>query len=135
MRKKLWTTERMGYQEASAVLEIMATDITGAMAGLEDTNPLVDVCQQTINAIDLAQSAIENMDELQSYRDIGMTPDEINRVLDNYGRGLSLRASSAERLCLIRDFSTDELRELIDREHKKRRPSRPTKPTRPTRPT
>lgn len=113
--------KKMDYKEASAVLEIMATDITGAMAGLEETNPLVDVCQQRINAIDLAQSAIESMDELQSYRDIGMTPDEINRVLDNYGRGLSLRASCSERLCLIREFSTDELRELISREHTERR--------------
>ena len=48
----------MTNKEAYRVLELMAIDLTGAMAGLLKTNPMVDVLQQRIDAIDRAQNAL-----------------------------------------------------------------------------
>lgn len=53
----------MTNKEAYRVLELMAIDLTGAMAGLLKTNPMLDVLQQRIDAIDRAQNALIYWDE------------------------------------------------------------------------
>lgn len=44
--------------KAIAVLECMAIDLTGALAGIKETNPMADVLEQKIEAIDTAQAAL-----------------------------------------------------------------------------
>lgn len=45
-----------------------------------------------------------------------MTPEEINRIIDAYGRGLTLRSDVSERVELIRDIPTERLREIAEGE-------------------
>ena len=51
---------------------------------------------------------------LTAYEQTGLDPEAIERMQDAYGRGLTLRTDSAERLQLIRGISTDRLRELVE---------------------
>lgn len=52
------------------------------------------------------------IDRLAAYEATGLTPEEIERILDAYGRGMTLRTENAERLQLVKDISTDRLKEL-----------------------
>lgn len=54
--------------------------------------------------------------KLMLYEDTGMEPEEINRIVDAYGRGHTLRTESAERLEIVREIKTDRLRELAKAE-------------------
>lgn len=58
------------------------------------------------------------LDRLAAYEDTGLEPEEIDRILDAYGRGMSLRTENAQRLEIVRGIQTDRLRELAqaDRE-------------------
>lgn len=49
---------------------------------------------------------------LAAYEDTGLEPKEIERIVDAYGRGLSLRTESAQRLEMIREIPDDRLREI-----------------------
>ena len=53
---------------AIKVLECMAIDLTGGLAGLSKTSPLADVLEQRIAAINCAQEALRKMiqDEKES---------------------------------------------------------------------
>lgn len=53
-------------------------------------------------------------DRVAAYEDTGLEPQEIERIVDTYGRGHTLRTESAERLEIIREIPTDRLRELAD---------------------
>lgn len=53
---------------------------------------------------------------LADYEDTGLEPWEIERIQDAYGRGLSLRTESAERLQMIREIPTDRLKDLVHEE-------------------
>lgn len=53
---------------------------------------------------------------LAAYEDIGLEPQEIERIVDAYGRGLSLRTESAQRLELVREIQTDRLWEIAEAE-------------------
>ena len=55
----------MTEQEAIEVLEIQAIDLTGLISGMRKENPLVDVVQQRLDAIDLAQQALKERMERQ----------------------------------------------------------------------
>ena len=57
---------------------------------------------------------------LAAYEDTGLEPWEIERILDAYGRGHTLRSESAERLEIIRKIKTDRLRELAEAEAAKK---------------
>ena len=57
----------MSNTEAIMILECMATDMVGALAGLKKTNPLADVLQQRIEAIDLAQEALRQTMGIAEY--------------------------------------------------------------------
>lgn len=59
-------------------------------------------------------------DRLADYEDTGLEPQEIERIQDAYGRGLSLRTESAERLQLIREIPDDRLREIAEAEREGR---------------
>ena len=62
-------------------------------------------------------SIIQRMcNRLAAYEDTGLTPEEIERVVDAYGRGHTLRAESAERLEIVREIKTNRLRELAKAE-------------------
>ena len=52
-------------------------------------------------------------ERLKEYEDTGLEPEEIERIVDAYGRGNTLRAESAERLEIVREIKTDRLRELV----------------------
>ena len=52
---------------------------------------------------------------LMQYERIG-TPSEINRVMDAYGRGMTLRTEVGKRLSLMREISTQRLHEIADAE-------------------
>ena len=53
---------------------------------------------------------------LSAYEDTGLEPEEIERIVDAYGRGHTLRTESAERLEIAREIKTDRLRELAKAE-------------------
>lgn len=53
-------------------------------------------------------------DRLAAYEDTGLEPQEINRIVDEYGHGHTLRTHAAERLELIREIPTERLRELVE---------------------
>ena len=53
---------------------------------------------------------------LADYEDTGLEPQEITRIVDEYGHGHTLRTHAAERLELIREIPTDRLRELVEAE-------------------
>ena len=59
---------------------------------------------------------IQQINRLAAYEDTGLTPEEIERVVDAYGRGHTLRTESAERLEIVREIKTDRLRELAKAE-------------------
>ena len=48
----------MTREEAIGVLECMAIDLVGAMADMRETNPMLDVVRQRVDAINIAQSAL-----------------------------------------------------------------------------
>lgn len=48
----------MTSEEAYRVLELMAIDMTGAMAGLPKNDPMVDVLSKRIQAINCAQDVL-----------------------------------------------------------------------------
>ncbi len=52
------------------------------------------------------------IERLAAYEDTGLEPEEIERIVDAYGRGHTLRTESAERLEIVREIKTDRLREL-----------------------
>ena len=56
------------------------------------------------------------VDRLAAYEDTGLEPEEIERIVDTYGRGMTLRTESAERLGLTRDILTKRLKELAQAE-------------------
>lgn len=49
---------------------------------------------------------------LAAYEDTGLEPEEIERILDSYGRGMTLRTENAQRLGIIKEIPIDRLREL-----------------------
>ena len=53
------------------------------------------------------------IDHLAAYEDTGLEPEEIERIVDAYGRGHTLRTESSERLEIVRKIKTDRLRELV----------------------
>lgn len=57
---------------------------------------------------------------LALYEDTDLTPEEINRILDAYGRGMTLRSEVGERVEIVKDISTDRLRELARAEEEGR---------------
>ena len=59
---------------------------------------------------------IDAVNRLAAYEDTGLEPEEIERIVDAYGRGHTLRTESAERLEIVREIKTDRLRELAKAE-------------------
>lgn len=53
-------------------------------------------------------------DRIAAYEDTGLEPEEITRIVDEYGHGHTLRTHAAERLELIREIPTDRLRDLVE---------------------
>lgn len=54
----------------------------------------------------------DDVDRLAAYEDTGLEPEEIDRILDAYGRGMTLRTETAQRLEIVKGIQTDRLREL-----------------------
>ena len=52
-------------------------------------------------------------DRVADYEDTGLEPGEIERVVDAYGRGMTLRTEAAERLEIIRKIPTARLRKIV----------------------
>ena len=55
-------------------------------------------------------------DRVAAYEDTGLEPQEIERIVDTYGRGHTLRTESAERLEIIREIPTGRLQDLVHEE-------------------
>ena len=51
------------WREAISVLECMAIDMVGAVSGLAETDPMVDVIMRQVKAIDTAQYALRKQEE------------------------------------------------------------------------
>ena len=58
----------------------------------------------------------EAANRLVAYEDTGLEPEELERIVDAYGRGYTLRTESAERLEIVREIKADRLRELVQAE-------------------
>ena len=44
------------------------------------------------------------LDHLAAYEETGLEPEEIDRILDAYGRGMTLRTENAQRLEIVKDI-------------------------------
>jgi hypothetical protein len=53
---------------------------------------------------------------LAAYEDTGLEPEEIERILDSYGRGMTLRTENAQRLEIIKEIPINRIRELAQAE-------------------
>lgn len=51
-------------------------------------------------------------ERLAAYEETGLEPEEIERILDSYGRGMTLRTENAQRLEIIKEIPINRLREL-----------------------
>ena len=56
------------------------------------------------------------VDRLAAYEETGLEPEEIERILDSYGRGMTLRTENAQRLEIIKEIPINRLRELAQAE-------------------
>lgn len=54
------------------------------------------------------------LDKLFRYESIDPEPENLERVMDAYGRGMTLRTENAMRLNIIKDIPTLELDKLVD---------------------
>lgn len=54
----------------------------------------------------------EMFDRLAAYEETRLEPEEIERILDSYGRGMTLRTENAQRLEIIKEIPINRLREL-----------------------
>ena len=52
------------------------------------------------------------VDRLAAYEETWLEPEEIERILDSYGRGMTLRTENAQRLEIIKEIPINRLREL-----------------------
>ena len=62
------------------------------------------------------EGLIQQINRLAAYEDTGLMPEEIERIVNAYGRGHTLRTESAERLEIVREIKTGRLRELVQAE-------------------
>lgn len=53
---------------------------------------------------------------LAAYEDTGLEPEEVDRILDAYGRGMTLRTENTERLQAIKGIAVERLREIAEAE-------------------
>ena len=53
---------------------------------------------------------------LAAYEETGLEPEEIERILDSYGRGMTLRTENAQRLEIIKEIPINRIRELAQAE-------------------
>ena len=85
---------------------------------LEDGQAVFHECHGTCGTCDGADCYCIGpmVDRLAAYEDTGLEPEEIERIVDAYGRGHTLRTESAERLEIVREIKTDRLRELAKAE-------------------
>ena len=73
-------------------------------------------CQETCDCEEFDKFG----DLLAAYEKTGLEPKEIEHIVDAYGRGLSLRTESAQRLELVREIPVDRLREIAEAEREGR---------------
>jgi hypothetical protein len=73
-------------------------------------------CQETCDCEEFDKF----VDLLAAYEKTGLEPKEIEHIVDAYGRGLSLRTESAQRLELVREIPVDRLREIAEAEREGR---------------
>jgi hypothetical protein len=86
---------------------------------LDDGQAVMD-CQSCkekhINDQDMYCSALNCRnrlkDRLAAYEELDLEPQEIERIVDAYGRGMSLRTECALRLQIIREIPTNLLHEM-----------------------
>lgn len=65
----------------------------------------LDYKSEYIPLIDAAQ-------RLEDYEETGLEPQEIERIVDAYGRCQTLRTESAKRLEIIREIPTEKLQDI-----------------------
>ena len=73
-------------------------------------------CQETCDCEEFDKF----VDLLAAYEKTGLEPKKIEHIVDAYGRGLSLRTESAQRLELVREIPVDRLREIAEAEREGR---------------
>lgn len=67
-----------------------------------------------------AEYSGKETDRLAAYEDTGLEPEEIERILDSYVRGMTLRTENAQRLEIIKEIPFVRLRELAQAKKKGR---------------
>lgn len=69
--------------KAIAVLECMAIDLTGALASTAKTNPMADVLEQRLEAIDTAQAALRGQEHIREVtKKVDTNADHIRSMTD-----------------------------------------------------
>ena len=92
-------------------------EVAGTGDGLV-TDIDLKLIQEDDNRVYYSDDGEEYQDILLKYQEIG-TPEEIEAIIDRYGRGLTLRSSVAERLDLIKDIPDERLKEIAAEERKR----------------
>ena len=92
-------------------------EVVGTGDGLI-TDIELELVQEDDNRVYYSDDGEEYQDLLLRYREIG-TPEEIEAIIDRYGRGMTLRSSVAERLDLIKDIPDERLKEIAAEERKR----------------
>ena len=79
-----------------------------------DGNGYYLICSGNCETLNCGDCGIldKTVDRLAAYEDTGLEPEEIARILDAYGRGMTLRTENAQRLEIVKGIQTDRLREL-----------------------
>lgn len=73
----------MGINEAVKILECMAIDFVGALGGLSETNPMVDVIRQRIDAIDTVKDEIKRLKKEEDSIQIMLPEDfDTNKLIE-----------------------------------------------------
>lgn len=88
---------------------------------LRDTVECIEEMKRVLRESEAARAELGRrlaavQQELAAYKDTGLEPEEIERIVDAYGRGYTLRTESAERLEIVREIKADRLRELVQAE-------------------
>lgn len=78
------------------------------------TEKLRYVLEDCIDCISPIQQEVINkaVDRLAAYENTEVEPEEIDRILDVYGRDMTLRTESTQKLEIVKDIKTTRLREL-----------------------
>lgn len=120
MRNPAWYDLENGtelLEDASAAIIDLLTraETAEARAHELETTHRTEMCEDGFDCVELGKVRKEleaAKAKLAAYEELDLEPQEIERIVDAYGRGMSLRTECALRLQIIREIPTNLLHEM-----------------------